>query len=436
MAQREKFLGSLKPKDFLTPPEGFVPGLKHIYVVAGSGTSDIGKGWLASSVGSLVKKPLIIKIDPMLNQTFPKDVGMVLDGVQVTDDFASYRYLGLDISPEQNLVMGNMWRQFLNATRIPPLIDESHEKKLTQTDFSEFLSQKIIKLTKKYKPENVIIEIGGIPSDLEHSPLPAALRLLSIHSLIVPELIMLSYFEHTNVGNQNRLKAQIVKEGIRNITEKYVGLPLKAVFVRRKYIPQEIPNERLKEELTRVAYETQVEPSKFVFLDNVENLNEERIIVEQSGIFNEEEKQPMVSACLLGVPCRFNGALKPIGRNLNVLLPGGQALLLCPEVLVGLPIPRGPYEIVGGIGEDVLNGTAKVIDKDGQDVTKQFIQGAISTLKACLTNGVTKAILREKSPSCAVCRLEKLDETPVSGNGVTTALLQRWGFECISSDKI
>lgn len=432
----EKYLGSLKSKNLLTSPEGFVPGLKHIYFVAGSGSSDIGKGWLASSIASLVKNPLVIKIDPMLNQTFPKDVGLQLDGVQVSDDFASYRHFGLGVSPEQNLVMGNVWKHFLNVTITPPLIAPNQEKKLTQADLSEFLSQQIITLMKDHKPENVVIEIGGIPSDLEHSSLPAAFRLLGIHSLVVPELIMLSYFEYVTVDGQNRLKAQVIKDGLRNATERYAGLPLKAVFVRRKHVPTEIPNERLGIELERIAYESQTDPGKFIFLDNVANLDEERTIVEQSGVFIEKEKPPMVSACILGIPCRFNGTSKPVGRNLNVLLPGGQALLLCPEVLAGIPIPRGPYEIVGGTGEDVLNGAAKVIDKDGQDVTNQFIQGAIFTLKACLSSGVIKAILREKSPSCGVNRLERLDETSVSGNGVTTALLKRWGIKCISSDKI
>lgn len=420
---------------FLPPPEGFIPGLKHIYLVTGSGSSDIGKGWLASSIASLVKKPLVIKVDPMLNQTFPKDVGLQLDGVQVSDDFASYRHFGLSVSPEQNLVMGNVWRQFLDATSTPPLIAPGQEKKLTQADLSEFISQQIITLMKEHKPENVVIEIGGIPSDLEQSPLPAAFRLLGIHSLVVPEIIMLSFFEHVTVDHQNRLKAQVIKEGLRNVTERYTGLPLKAVFVRRKHIPPGISNEKLQKELERIAYETQADSSKFVFLDNVSDLDEERVVVEQSGAFIEKEKPPMVSACILGIPCRFNGISKPVGRDLNVLLPGGQALLLCPERLAGLPTPRGPYTIVGGTGEDVLNGTAKVVDQEDQDVTDQFIQGAIATLKACLSNRVTKAILRETSPSCAVNRLKGTEKSS-SGNGVTTALLKRWGIETVSSDQI
>src|SRR4030042_3088814 len=122
MKQPDRFLGSLKPLDLLVPPEGYIPGLRHIYVVVGSGSSDIGKGWLASSIASSVTKPLIIKIDPMLNQTFPKDVGLEMDGVRVTDDFVSYRHLGLEVYPNQNLVKGDIWREFLGSTVTPPLI--------------------------------------------------------------------------------------------------------------------------------------------------------------------------------------------------------------------------------------------------------------------------------------------------------------------------
>jgi len=436
MAQPDRYLGALQPKEFLTPPEAFIPGLKHIYVVVGSGSSDIGKGWLASSIASLTKKPLVIKIDPMLNQTFPKDVGIQIEGSTVTDDFSSYRHFGLEVHPEQNLVMGNVWRQFLEATETPPYISQGHEKKLTQADFSEFLSGKIIELMQKNKPENVIIEIGGIPSDLEHGSLPAALRLLGINSLIMPELVLLSYFEYATVGEQNRLKAQVIKEGLRTAMERYAGLPLKSVFVRRNHVPTDIPDERLREELLRISYETQIKPEKLVFLDNVSDLDNERQIVEQSGVFKEEDTPPMVSACILGIPCRFNGKSKPIGRDLNVILPKGKAILLCPELLAGLPTPRGPFEIVGGTGDDVLEGKAKVVDGNGTDVTQQFVQGAIITLKACLSAGVITAYLKEKSPSCAVSRLERLDGKPESGNGVTTALLQRWGIKTISSDNI
>ena len=80
-----------------------------------------------------------------------------------------------------------------------------------------------------------------------------------------------------------------------------------------------------------------------------------------------------VSACLLGKPCRYDGGSKPhatVAQNL------GDALPICPECLGGLPIPRAPSEIQGGDGADVLAGRARVMSRDGQDVTEAFLKGA------------------------------------------------------------
>ena len=436
MGQTERYQGSLKPLDYLTPPEGFIPGLKHIYVVVGSGCSDIGKGWLSSSIASIIEDSFIIKIDPMLNQTFPSDIGSEIDGRHATDDFNTYRHFDLPVSFEQNLVMGDIWKKFLDSTSIPPQIALGHDKKLTSADFSGFVANNITELIKNNKPKNVVIEVGGIPSDIEHNQLPAVFRQLELNTLVKPELVVLSYFENVIVSNENRFKVQIVKEGLNVAQKQYVGLPLKGVFVRRNQVPQEISETRLNEELQRIAYETQVKPEKFVFLDDYNSVDEEKVVVEQSKIFKDDDKPPMVSACILGIPCRYNGQPKPVGKNLNSLLTNGQAYLSCPELLAGLSIPRGPFEISGGTGEDVLNGKAKVVDINGVDYSHKFIEGAIITLRACLERGITKAYLKEKSPSCGVTRHEKLDGTTIASDGVTTALLKRWGIECVSSDVI
>jgi uncharacterized protein YbbK (DUF523 family) len=83
----------------------------------------------------------------------------------------------------------------------------------------------------------------------------------------------------------------------------------------------------------------------------------------------------LVSACLIGVNCNFEG------KNwLNPLLfeefAKGGLFPVCPEVLGGLSVPRVPAEIQGGDGSDVLNGKAKVVNMQGVDVTCQFLKGA------------------------------------------------------------
>ncbi|MDD4797802.1 MAG: DUF523 domain-containing protein, partial [Eubacteriales bacterium] len=80
----------------------------------------------------------------------------------------------------------------------------------------------------------------------------------------------------------------------------------------------------------------------------------------------------MVSACLAGYPCRYDGNSKPL-PDMVAGVRAGELLPVCPEALGGLPCPRPPAEIVGGTGADVLDGKARVVSADGADVTEAFI---------------------------------------------------------------
>ena len=83
----------------------------------------------------------------------------------------------------------------------------------------------------------------------------------------------------------------------------------------------------------------------------------------------------LISGCLCGVNCKYNGE-NNLNENILKLLKEGRAVIACPEQLGGLKTPRIPSEIVGGTGKDVLEGKAKVLGKDGTDVTKEFLKGA------------------------------------------------------------
>ncbi len=133
----------------------------------------------------------------------------------------------------------------------------------------------------------------------------------------------------------------------------------------------------------------------------------------------------LVSACLAGYPCRYNGGSKPDARVIE-LVQAGKAIPVCPEALGGLPMPRPPAEIVGGDGGDVLIGRGRVVDSTGADVTEGFIKGARATLNLCRRYGVERAILKANSPSCGSGMiydgsfLGKLK----SGDGVSAKLLK------------
>ncbi|MEU5679996.1 DUF523 domain-containing protein [Streptomyces rochei] len=136
----------------------------------------------------------------------------------------------------------------------------------------------------------------------------------------------------------------------------------------------------------------------------------------------------LVSACLRGVPCRFDGRHKA-SPEAEAAVAGRTVVSFCPEVAGGLTTPRRPAELVGGDGHDVLDGTARVLEDTGGDVTAQFVDGAHRALEAARRNGCTEALLMPRSPSCGRAQVYDGSFTGelVAGDGVTAALLERNG---------
>lgn len=111
---------------------------------------------------------------------------------------------------------------------------------------------------------------------------------------------------------------------------------------------------------------------------------------------------------------------------------------VCPEQLGGLSTPRVPSEIVGGDGKDVWEGRAKVINKDGLDVSENFKRGALQVLEVAKKLGIKAFLLKEKSPSCGTTEIYsgKFDGTKNPGKGVTAALLEMNGIKTFSDAMI
>ena len=97
----------------------------------------------------------------------------------------------------------------------------------------------------------------------------------------------------------------------------------------------------------------------------------------------------LMSACLMGVNCRYDGGGKCI-PELEELMALAHIVPVCPEILGGLPTPRTPSERVGD----------KVLMKDGTDVTEAFAKGAGEALRLAKLYGAEFAMLKERSPSC------------------------------------
>ena len=145
----------------------------------------------------------------------------------------------------------------------------------------------------------------------------------------------------------------------------------------------------------------------------------------------------LVSACLAGLKVRYNGT-DCLDERIGRLIAEKRAMTICPEVMGGLSTPRDPAEIIGGNGEDVLDGKARVISISGEDVTEAFIKGAYSALKKAQEVGATTVVLKENSPSCGSSMIYNgtFSGEKMAGVGVTTALLRRNGIAVISENDL
>ena len=146
----------------------------------------------------------------------------------------------------------------------------------------------------------------------------------------------------------------------------------------------------------------------------------------------------LVSACLLGIRCTWSGDDK-YRNNRAIELSKLETLIpVCPEQLGGLSTPRVPQEIQGGAGEDVLNGKCKVVNKNREDVTSQFIRGAEETLKIAKQLKVREFIAKPRSPSCGCGQIYdgSFSSRLISGDGVTAALLRRNGIKIIPEEDL
>lgn len=143
-----------------------------------------------------------------------------------------------------------------------------------------------------------------------------------------------------------------------------------------------------------------------------------------------KKEKLLVSACLLGTPCRYDGKANTLNR-ISSLEEKFTLIPVCPEILGGLSIPRPPAEIQNG----------KVITAKGKDMTPAFQKGAILTLELAKKHQVKAILFKAKSPSCGLGLIYDgtFSRKLISGNGITTELLLNSGFQIfteIDLDKI
>ncbi|WP_088227449.1 DUF523 domain-containing protein [Desulfosporosinus sp. FKB] len=127
----------------------------------------------------------------------------------------------------------------------------------------------------------------------------------------------------------------------------------------------------------------------------------------------------LVSACLAGINCRYDGKNTKI-EEIEKLVKDGKAIPICPEVIAGLNIPRDSCEIL--VTDD---GEKKVISRDNEDFTEAYKRGAEQTLTIAKIIGINTAILKARSPSCGFGQVYDgtFSRTLLNGNGFTAKLL-------------
>ncbi len=127
-----------------------------------------------------------------------------------------------------------------------------------------------------------------------------------------------------------------------------------------------------------------------------------------------------ISACLLGEPCRYDGASQAV-EELISLEDRYEWVPICPERLGGLSTPRTPSEIVG----------ERVMMETGEDVTEEFFRGAEAALKIAMDAGVKRAILKSRSSSCGYGEVYdgSFSRRLTAGSGITAELFASWGIE-------
>ena len=141
----------------------------------------------------------------------------------------------------------------------------------------------------------------------------------------------------------------------------------------------------------------------------------------------------IISACLVGENCKYNGTNNN-HEGVKTFITDQDYILVCPELLAGIGVPRPPAEIVDG----------RVINKLGKDVTEDFIRGAELTYKIALAEAekrnqpIEKAILKAKSPSCGCGRIYDgtFSGKVVSGDGFTAAYLKAQGITVITDEDL
>lgn len=137
----------------------------------------------------------------------------------------------------------------------------------------------------------------------------------------------------------------------------------------------------------------------------------------------------LISACLLGVDCKYNGSNNKLDDKIIHSLKEKYNLIpVCPEIMGGMPTPRNPVEITDG----------KVFDYDGEEFTKEFEKGSEEVVKLAKLYDATIAILKENSPSCGSNYIYDgtFNHQKIKGMGIAAHKLSKENIKLFSEENV
>lgn len=173
--------------------------------------------------------------------------------------------------------------------------------------------------------------------------------------------------------------------------------------------------------------------NKIVFLksaqtDVIFNVLVQAVLFEVSNYILEIVMNILISACLLGIHCKYDGSVFEVSEHVKLLMKKHNLIPFCPEIYGGLATPRDPAEIAG----------SRVVTCNGADVTSPYMKGAQEALKTARFFCCECAVLKERSPSCGFGKIYDgtFKHVQIDGNGVTADLLSRNGIKIYGESRI
>jgi uncharacterized protein YbbK (DUF523 family) len=148
-----------------------------------------------------------------------------------------------------------------------------------------------------------------------------------------------------------------------------------------------------------------------------------------------KDKKVVISACLVGINCKYNNGNNYNEKVVNKLLNKELVLLVCPEIVFGIPRKKIWYQ--NGDGEDVINKrkNAKIINSDGKNVSLKLINSCKKICSIVKKYGIKEAILKERSPSCGL-NFVYINNELTKGCGLLTAMLKKQKVKVVSEEQI